>query len=240
MKYEATNKKAKDNLKELFLFLINPKYFDFSDYMLLLSNLAIIYYALTQGYGIATFMWIYYCQGIIICIFTIIKIKSAKNFSTKGFTINGKPVEENNKGKLNAIIVFVIVLGMFNLIYLVFLFDIIDEVIYNNTEIFSFSALLIPIIIFFINHLFSLIYNYNKDKDKKQNIGEMISIPTMRIFPMHITIVIGAVFIGISRITNILVLIFFLTLKVLLDLLIHRLEHDKGEFKTIFKTLPHQ
>jgi len=73
-------------------------------------------------------------------------------------------------------------------------------------------------LIFFLNHLFSYRQNKIVDKQKTQNIGQLMFSPYTRIIPMHLIIVFGAI-LGQSA------LVVFLLLKTAVDLLMHRMKH---------------
>ncbi len=94
-------------------------------------------------------------------------------------------------------------------------------------------------LIFFIAHLISFILNFAKDNQKSWDLGELMFAPYSRIVPMHISIIAGGfivMFLGVpmtmmfgsggSRAVEVLIIVFFLGLKVVLDLTSHDSAHS--------------
>ena len=73
---------------------------------------------------------------------------------------------------------------------------------------------------FFANHLFSYVMNRNRAGKRIPNIGSMMFFPYVRIMPMHVFIVVGALAAGPH-----FALVFFLILKTLADEAMHAIEH---------------
>ena len=73
---------------------------------------------------------------------------------------------------------------------------------------------------FFANHLYSYVVNRNHPLRRIPNIGSMMFFPYIRIIPMHVFIVFGALAAGPT-----FGLVFFLILKTLADEVMHALEH---------------
>ena len=214
---------------------------DFSTWLLIFSNLLVIAFAVIENWDLLTLMWIYWFQSVIIGFFNFIRILTLKDFSTKDFHINNKPVKATKGVKIFTAFFFAFHYGGFHLVYLGFLFiasftsiipssitsypagpsdiaanvsDIVTNVIY----------ILVSTAIFFINHLYSFLHNRKKDK-KKQNIGRVMFFPYARIIPMHLTIVVGIPFLGGGLIQTTLVLFLFLILKTIADVVMHTIEH---------------
>lgn len=210
----------KKDIKKSILDILNPKYFRLTDWLLILSNIFVIFYSVKENLSVTTIMWIYWYQGIIIGFFTIFKIISLKKFTTRGLRINNKKVEETTKGKINTIIAFIISYAIFHIVYFFF----ITVMSKGNMDVFKLNIIFIPLIIFIINHAISFITNYKIDQNKNKNIGELIMFPILRIFPMHLTILFGAALLDLFGM-NLVVLIFFQFLKTILDLYMHKIEH---------------
>jgi hypothetical protein len=88
----------------------------------------------------------------------------------------------------------------------------------NEPNFIEWRYIYLTSLLFFINHLFSYIYNRPKDT-KKQNIGSLMVYPYIRIIPMHLTIIFGPVFPNAA-------LPFFLMLKTFADCTMHIVEHN--------------
>ncbi len=189
---------------------------DRSAWMLFLSNCFVIVLAVVQQWYIGELLWVYWLQNIIIGFFNWRRISNLKEFSTKGFKINGKPALPTKKTKKSTARFFLIHYSIFHLAYLVFLLFVTPAL---EQRFLLHGA--IGLAIFLFNHTFS--YHYNKERDAAgcPDIGNMMFFPYLRIIPMHLIIFIGAYFGGDSMIT----LFFFLMLKTAVDLLMHILGH---------------
>jgi len=191
--------------------------FDSSTIILITSNIITIFIALIQNWEPIQIMLVYWIQSVIIGFFTFIKIISLKEFSTKNFKTNNKNVEPNSGTKYSTAFFFLVHYGGFHAGYLLIL--ILEFQLKLNTLL-----LLIPSILFFINHLYSFVYNYKADSEKVRNIGSIMFFPYARIIPMHLTIIFGS-FLAANQFT----LILFLGLKTIADVIMHLIEHSKEE-----------
>jgi hypothetical protein len=73
------------------------------------------------------------------------------------------------------------------------------------------------LVIFALNHAYSLWYNIRRDRIANVNVATLFWLPYARIVPMHLTIILGPL-LGIG-------LVLFLGLKTLADALMHIVEH---------------
>lgn len=190
---------------------------DLSLWFLLFSNIATIFFAITENWNLSTILWVYWFQSITIGFFNFVRILRLKESSTEGFTINGRPAQLTQGIKLFIAFFFLFHFGLFHFIYLIFLLSGIITKAYGNTpNSAEVKYILLTALIFFINHLFS--YFYNKPRDtRKQNIGSLMLYPYARIIPMHLTIILGPLFGG--------ALPLFLILKTFADAIMHVVEH---------------
>jgi len=182
---------------------------DISLWVLLFSNLLVIYFAIKEHQNIITLMWIYWTQSVTIGIFNFVRILSLKEFSTKNFFINDFSVAPTRNIKIKTAFVFLFHYGLFHIMYLTFLMTK-SANIDKNFILYSAS-------LFFINHFFSFLYNRSRDA-KKQNIGILMVYPYARIIPMHLMTFIAPIFGNIG-------IIFFVPLKTLADVAMHAVEH---------------
>jgi hypothetical protein len=210
----VSNNAPKPNLSQLFKF-------DFSVFILLISNLITIFFAVTENWGIMNVLWIYWGQSVIIGLFVFFKIIRLKNFSTDKLLINHQPVQATNQTKMFTAFFFAFHYGFFHLAYFFFLKSsgLFSKLLNVPGQINSYFILL-AVGIFFANHLISFFYNRKEDSKKVQNLGKIMFSPYARIFPMHIIIIFGAFLIH-STIS----LIVFMLLKTVADILMHNYEH---------------
>jgi len=181
---------------------------DHSALFLILSNIIMIFFAIFENWDIITIMFIYWCQSVIIGIFTLFKMLSLKN-----------PPFLNRVGTA---FFFLIHYGGFHFGYFIFLTS--DPFFGMGSQtLFTGLTVLFVVSIFFANHLFSFLYNGENDAQKKQSIDKVMIFPYIRIVPMHLTIIFGGIFLmsGAPQIT----LILFLSLKTVADVAMHVVEH---------------
>lgn len=192
---------------------------DPSLWLLLFSNIAAIFFAVKENWDISTILWVYWSQSIIIGFFNFIRLLQLKDFSTKGMTINGHPAEPTNCTKIFTAYFFLFHYGFFHLIYFIFLSGTFTDG--NMSDSGQIRYILLTAFLFFANHLFSYVYNRQKEIQKsapRPNIGAIMFFPYARIIPMHLTLLIGAAFGG--------ALVIFLVLKTFADALMHIVEHN--------------
>lgn len=201
----------------------NP-FSDTSLWFLLFSNIVTIFFVIIENWNLSTIILIYWFQSIIIGFFNFIRILQLKEFSTEGLRINDSPAQPTQRTKISIAFFFLFHYGFFHIISLIFLligpFPIVHG---NRLDHIESKYILLISLIFFINHLFSYLYNRPKDT-KKQNIGLLMFYPYLRIIPMHLTIILGSSSGG--------VLPLFLVLKTFADGIMHVVEHNflrKGE-----------
>jgi len=198
---------------------------DHSTLFLIVSNIMLIFLAIFENWDIITIMFIFWSQSVIIGIFTFFKILDLKNFTVDGFYINNRQAKPTMTTKRGAAFFFLFHYGFFHFVYLIF---ILGGPFFSKSSstVFTESTILIAVSIFFANHLYSFIYNREKNANKKQNIGKVMFFPYMRIIPMHLTIIFGSFFLisGFPQFS----LILFLLLKTGVDVAMHLIEHKQS------------
>ena len=189
---------------------------DRSTVVLLLSNLLTIALAIYQHWDVFVLLWVYWGQSVIIGYFNYRRIMDLNKFSTAGFLINDQPVKPTRETQHLAALFFVLHYGIFHLVYLGFLS--VDATVVGS---FPLLNVLLCIGVFYLNHWFSYRYNREQEQDRVPNIGSIMFFPYIRIIPMHLMIIFGAIFLGGSTGA----LIFFLLLKTAADVAMHITEH---------------
>ena len=190
-----------------------------STWMLIFSNIIVIFFAIIDNLNAIEVLWIYWIQSVIIGVFNFIRILSLKEFTTTGLRRGaGGELPPTKVAKISTGIFFLFHYGFFHLVYLIFLLVLIAS--QKNISILTMLTVLVSIGIFFVNHLFSFLYNREQDSQKIKNIGTIMFFPYARILPMHLTIVFG--FFLAQSVTG---LIFFMVLKTIADVIMHMVEH---------------
>ncbi len=195
-------------------YIINPR--DLSLWGIVVSNVITIIMAYIQHWSLGEIMWIYWGQSVFIGLVNFYRMWNLKEFTTKGMTSNGRVVSETPGAQKSIAGFFLVHYGMFHFVYMIFLWQELALTELSNDQL---AMIVFGIITFAAAHKFSFSYNSNKDfKDKKPNLGTIMFYPYLRIIPMHLTIIFGAMlpFAGI---------IIFMGLKTLADAGMHSVEH---------------
>lgn len=187
---------------------------DPSLWILLIANGVTIYFALKEGWGLGTLLWIYWVQSVMIGVFHFIRILRLERFSTEGIQGDANSVGSHLWLKSFYAVFFAMHYGMFHFVYLIFL------IVGVFTPVFGSGApewkeVGFVSLLFFVNHLFSFLFNQSRDSHE-QNVGQVMMYPYARIIPMHLTIIFGGFMNALP---------FFLILKAGADAVMHVLEH---------------
>lgn len=188
---------------------------DTSLFSLILSNLFAIPFALILNWNISLLLWVYWSQGVIIGFFNFLKILLAKKEATE---------VQSKKRKVSMALFYAFSYGSYYFIAAVLLMSLEKE--FQQLPSFQSSDLIqiLPLIgIFFVNHLFSFIYNKKRDETELTPMATLF-LSYIRVIPMHIMIILSRtyfLYIG----TSVAGLIAFLVLKTILDVILHVIVH---------------
>ena len=201
---------------------------------LLCSNIITIVLAVAGNWDAATVLFIYWAQSIIIGLFTIISLIRA---DTAALTADISPSAEKNVsvGMMNRYFAgyykyfiagfFALHYGLFHWGYYEFIVDsgLFGVVDFSSPEVWASCGL------FFANHLYSSLYYRHDERKGGDYIAEEFFHPYSRIFPMHLTIIFGAILVSVLSAAGIEstlpVVVLFLVLKVYADLIMHIKKH---------------
>ncbi|MBU4502414.1 MAG: hypothetical protein KKA79_07495 [Nanoarchaeota archaeon] len=220
---------------------------DPSSWSLILANIVTLVWAIKESRPLASLMLVYWVQSVILGFFQFIKILSLEKVPIKNISFSGETLESTRKTrtlltkissfkkapdviqktKILIALIFAFHYGSFHLYYLSFL---------NKTV--STQLILVTGGTFFINHLFSYLYNKEADEKQEKSIRQIMVYPYVRILPMHLTIILGSIFNiffgGIVAIifgpalVHSIPLVIFTTLKTAVDVAMHTSEHSSA------------
>jgi hypothetical protein len=180
------------------------------------GNVLLMVMALALHWPVGDIMWIYWWQSVAIGATNFVRMWTLKEFSTEGFTSNGRRVPETQAGARSTAIFFAVHYGFFHLVYAIFLATLAPVAAMSPLDVVSAGLCVAG---FIGSHVFSLRHNATQDfKGRKPNLGAVMFYPYLRIIPMHLTIIFGGVVVGFS-------LPLFMLLKTLADCGMHVLEH---------------
>jgi hypothetical protein len=180
---------------------------------LVLVNGIALAVAFAAGWQLVDLMAVFWVQSVVIGISYFFRMLGLKEFSTENFRINDRPVEPTEQTKRQTAFFFLLHFGGFHFGYLIFIF------METPGGFHPDLGLLICGIAFAVNHYYSYRVHREADQSGKPNIGTLMFTPYLRVVPMHLTIVFGAVTLGATG-----VLLFGL-LKMAADVAMHVVEH---------------
>jgi hypothetical protein len=183
---------------------------------LVIVNAAAIAVALVLDWPVATLIWPYWIQSVVIGYFSRRRILALGRFSTAGFTMNDRAVDATPATQRSVANFFALHYGFFHFGYLMFLVRQYAQL--GPWDWLGLGALSVS---FAWNHRFSFEQNVAADRRGTPNIGTLMFLPYARILPMHLTIMLGGQFGGEGA----KVVLIFGALKTVADVLMHHVEH---------------
>ncbi len=185
---------------------------------LIFVNLFTIFLAVAQQLSFGFIVWVYWLQSVSIGFFNFLRILSLKDFSTKGFRIDNRPVKTTQSARVFTAFFFAFHYGFFHLGYAIFLLNFPFLPFHIS---FSEIVSALPVgALFFANHLISFIF-YSRKPQPRKNIGKVMFYPYVRILPMHFVVFCSPFF---CHAVDALIVV-FLFLKTVADVLMHSIEH---------------
>lgn len=179
-------------------------------------NLLALGIALVLRFSLRDMMLVYWIQSVVIGLSNVVRIARLHDYSTEGVKVNGRPVEPTPATKYQAAGFFALHYGIFHAVYLVFILT--DRHAGRLAAPWEYFVLAAA---FGANHFFSLLHNLKSDAAGKPNLGTMMFMPYVRIFPMHLTIIFGLGMAGGGTVA----LVLFGLLKTAADCAMHLVEH---------------
>ncbi len=202
---------------------------------LLAANIITIFLAILENWDLATVLFVYWAQSIIIGIFAVITILGADsailaadmNRATAEKTGKQAVWSERSVGLYKGVMAgfFCVHYGIFHGVYFAFIVEggLFGPVDFSNSGIWAACAL------FFANHLYSYLYHRGSETQGAKFVTAEFFRPYNRIIPMHLTIIFGSMvvlvlmFLGFTTVLPVLVL--FLALKTYMDIRMHLRKH---------------
>jgi hypothetical protein len=204
---------------------------------LIITNIITIALAILGNWDLATVMFIYWAQSIIIGLFTVISLISADT-AALGADLSKSILERGGTAVSTRYVVFYkcCLAGFFCLHYGLFHWGyyafIVESGLFGVVN-FSDPNIWFSCGLFFLNHLYSFLTFRNKGPKGAAYISEQFFVPYRRIIPMHLTIIFGSMVIfalQIFGITSTLpALLLFLLLKTYADISAHLEKHNREE-----------
>lgn len=214
----------------------NKRFWDKSTKLLVVSNVVTIIFAVIEKWDLNSVLWIYWFQSVIIGYFNYVRMLKIENPNEQNLTTNELVAKSIKKGKQTNASGFLVIYSWFQAAYLIFLIKISyiqikDQIInFNYLILISLISIIVSIITFYLNHRASFNLNYEEDLKGKINTGTLMLMPYARILPMHIITAFAAITVSgdMKFITGFwtLITIFFLSMKTMADVIMHKVEHN--------------
>jgi len=201
---------------------------------LIAANLITIVLAIFENWDLATVLFVYWAQSIIIGIFAVIAILSCDKktliaeMNRPDPDVPKKPVWGEQNIRLYLLVMagfFCLHYGLFHWGYFAFIVDggLFGPPDFSNPGVWASCGL------FFCNHLYSFHYYRGSERQGVQYLNGQFFRPYNRIIPMHLTIIFGSIVVlilGLLGIMTVLpVLVLFLALKTYMDIRMHLRKH---------------
>lgn len=201
---------------------------------LIVANLITIVMAVIEGWDLATVLFIYWAQSVIIGIFAFVSLLSADT-ETLAAEMGKAQADAGGSPHVSGRFVWfykVLLAGFFALHYGLFhwgyLSFLIEPVIFGPVD-FSGWGVWLSCGLFLANHLYSYLYHRGGGPKGADFVTGQFIGPYNRIIPMHLTIIFGSVIILVLEALGIPgtlpVLVLFLLIKTRQDIALHLRKH---------------
>lgn len=204
---------------------------DISLWVLLGSNSMMIYLAISQNWNIRSLIFIFWLQSVIIGFFIFLRILSLKN-EVFSYSLKDSLVKNLFYQKISFAFFFTMHFGLFSF------FTLIVAMMVTRTDKWSLIApemvnIMLMGGIFFINHLFSFLYNNSQEGRRDEYVGVVFLLPYIRIAPLIFMFFIAPFALSINPIKGIdqIILILFLIFKTVFDMVGHIFQHKMSNNK---------
>jgi len=164
---------------------------DRSTWSLVAANLLAIAIARLFGMTLRDLMLVFWLQSVIIGLSYFVRMLCLKDFSTDGFTTSGGEVPETTGGKVFTAMFFAFHYGFFHAVYLVFLLGGMPQ-FGRAPAPPPLGGLVLCGLVFAVHQVFSTAKKIVLERAGRPNLGKLMFTPYVRIFPMHLTIIFGA------------------------------------------------
>jgi hypothetical protein len=182
-----------------------------------LMNVAVVLGALVAGDGVIMLMIPYWTQSVVIGLFNARRIAALREFRTAGLKINGRVVEATPSVQRQTWVFFLIHYGFFHFIYLMFM-GAFSAMARSGGAFSGFGSPTGYSSVWLL--VTALGYLVSEGREHAANIGNLMFTPYVRIIPMHLTIIVGALIGGWGAV------LLFGTLKTMADVAMLKVERQ--------------
>jgi len=192
---------------------------------LIASNLVPLLGVLFFGWNVSSILILYWSENVIIGFYNILKMAGAQGKVDKTKFSTGQKTTLIPQ-RLYLIVFFLVHFGIFTFGHAAFVFS------FFGTEQPTFNSLLPALLSLFVSHGISTYVHFIKNGEfRRVSCADLFFQPYRRVVIMHLTIIFGA---WLSLVFNLpsLVLVVLISLKIVVDILFHRKEHQRFSIKS--------
>ncbi|MEL1266005.1 DUF6498-containing protein [Pseudoxanthomonas putridarboris] len=186
---------------------------------LLASNALTLLLALAFDWETGWLIWPYWIQSVVIGFYARHRMLALHDFTTEGFTSNGRRVSEDEAGKRSTANFFALHYGFFHAGYLAFLCA--QHPVGSPRDI---ALLALCGLSFVYSQRQTYAAQHAADVRGKPSLGALMLLPYLRILPMHLIILVGG-----TTGTGAAVMVVFTALKTASDLAMDSLDRRLAE-----------
>ena len=185
---------------------------------LLGANALTLAFALALGWTAGMLLWPYWLQNLVIGWYARRRMLAVRRFSTEGFTSNDQPVPENEEGKRSTASFFAMHFGIFHLVYFFFLCEKAPL-----KSLLDFLLIVAGGVSFVFAQRKTFAAQVEADEKGRPNLGALMMLPYLRVLPIHLAIVFGAMAFGAKGVVA------FVAIKTLADIGLDRYDRHIAE-----------
>ena len=217
----------------------------YSAIFLVLANLYPIYGVVFLGWNARFILYTYWCENLIIGLFTVLKMLKTKiyldNIQSNNPNLNTNDVGESNNSKISSFIwVYCGASFLYYIVIAILTTESSETVLFNLPH-----QIIVPVCFIFLSHTFSYVVNFIIGAEyKKLSLDEEIKMPIRRLVIVHLTVTLGslvikgvgvvlmiimALFFGLTipqSATGVVLMIIMVLAKIFLDIIAHLQEHN--------------
>lgn len=187
---------------------------------LVLSNLVPLFGVLFFGWSVSSILILYWSENVIIGFYNVLKMSCAQGKRNKTKLSLGQRTTPITQ-RLYLIGFFIVHFGIFTFGHAAFVFS------FFGTEQPTFKSLLPALLSLFISHGVSAYVHFIKNGEyRRVSSADLFFQPYKRVVIMHLTIIFGAWLSLVFKLPS-LVLVVLISLKITVDIFLHRKEHRK-------------
>jgi hypothetical protein len=183
------------------------------------SNVLAAVLAIVLDWDVVELLWPFWIQSVVIGYYARRRMLLLRDFSVEGLSFGNRPATESPEDQRSTANFFAFHYGFFHFGYFVFLAERSAQL---QFEFVDGLWLAVVALSFVFAHRQSHREHVEADLAGRPNLGKLMFMPYLRVFPMHFVILIGATQGGGAA-----TILLFTVMKTLADIGMHKFEHRK-------------